>query len=64
MDGYEVCRRLKSDDITKDIPIIFVTAMEQESDETKGFELGAAGYLTKPISPSIVHARIKTQLEL
>ncbi|TFH07210.1 MAG: response regulator [Nitrosomonadales bacterium] len=64
MDGYEVCRRLKSNDITKDIPIIFVTAMEQESDETMGFELGAAGYLTKPISPSIVHARIKTQLEL
>jgi DNA-binding response OmpR family regulator len=38
--------------------------MEQEADETKGFELGAAGYLTKPISPSIVQARIKTQLEL
>ena len=64
MDGYEVCRRLKSNDITKDIPIIFVTAMEQESDETKGFELGAADYITKPISPSIVQARIKTQLAL
>jgi serine phosphatase RsbU (regulator of sigma subunit) len=64
MDGYEVCRRLKSDDITKDVPIIFVTAMEQESDETKGFELGAADYITKPISPSIVQARIKTQLAL
>jgi len=64
MDGYEVCRQLKSDDSTKDIPVIFVTAMEQESDETKGFELGAAGYLTKPISPSIVQECIKKQLEL
>ena len=64
MDGYEVCRRLKSDDSTKDIPIIFVTAMEQESDETKGFELGASGYLTKPISPAIVQARIRTLLDL
>jgi sigma-B regulation protein RsbU (phosphoserine phosphatase) len=64
MDGYEVCRRLKSDDSTKDIPIIFVTAMEQESDETKGFELGASDYLTKPISPAIAQVRIKTQLAL
>jgi sigma-B regulation protein RsbU (phosphoserine phosphatase) len=64
MDGYEVCRQLKSDDSTKDIPIIFVTAMEQESDETKGFELGAADYLTKPISPSVAQVRIKTQLAL
>jgi sigma-B regulation protein RsbU (phosphoserine phosphatase) len=64
MDGYEVCMQLKSDDSTKNIPIIFVTAMEQESDETKGLELGAADYITKPISPSIVQARIKTQLAL
>jgi sigma-B regulation protein RsbU (phosphoserine phosphatase) len=64
MDGYEVCKRLKADDQTKDIPIIFVTAMGQESDETKGLELGAADYLTKPISPAIVKARVKTQIKL
>jgi sigma-B regulation protein RsbU (phosphoserine phosphatase) len=64
MDGYEVCKRLKADDQTKDIPIIFVTAMGQESDETKGLELGAADYLTKPISPAIVEARVQTQIKL
>jgi phosphoserine phosphatase RsbU/P len=64
MDGYEVCRRLKSDDATKHIPVIFVSAMGQENDETKGLELGAVDYITKPISPSIVKARVKTHLEL
>jgi sigma-B regulation protein RsbU (phosphoserine phosphatase) len=64
MDGYEVCRRLKEDVATRDIPIIFVTAMGQEEDETKGLELGAADYLTKPISPAIVEARVRTQLAL
>ncbi|MBW1750072.1 MAG: SpoIIE family protein phosphatase [Deltaproteobacteria bacterium] len=64
MDGYEVCRQLKSDDTTKDIPVIFVTAMGQVEDETKGLELGAIDYLTKPISPAIVEARVKTQLAL
>jgi sigma-B regulation protein RsbU (phosphoserine phosphatase) len=64
MDGYEVCKRLKADDQTKDIPIIFVTAMGQESDETKGLELGAADYITKPISPAIVEARVQTQIKL
>ncbi len=46
MDGYEVCRRLKADEKTKDIPIIFVTAMGEIEDETKGFELGALDYIT------------------
>jgi sigma-B regulation protein RsbU (phosphoserine phosphatase) len=64
MDGYEVCRRLKSDDRTRDIPVIFVSAMGQELDEQKGFELGAVDYITKPICPSIVLARVKTHLEL
>lgn len=64
IDGYEVCRQLKSDDATKDIPIIFVTAMGQVEDETKGLALGAIDYLTKPISPAIVEARVKTQLAL
>ena len=64
MDGYEVCRQMKSDEATKDIPVIFVTAMGQVEDETKGLALGAIDYLTKPISPAIVEARVKTQLAL
>jgi sigma-B regulation protein RsbU (phosphoserine phosphatase) len=64
MDGYAVCKHLKADPKTKDIPIIFVTAMGQEENETKGLELGAADYLKKPISPAIVEARVKTQLAL
>ena len=64
MDGYEVCRRLKADEATRDIPVIFVTAMGETSDETRGLELGAVDYITKPISPPIVQARIKTHLAL
>ena len=64
MDGYEVCRRLKAEEATRDIPVIFVTAMGETSDETKGLEVGAVDYLTKPISPPIVQARVKTHLAL
>ena len=64
MDGYEVCRLLKSDEKTLDIPVIFVTAMGLESDEIKGLKIGAADYLTKPVSAPIVKARVKTQLAL
>jgi cyclic di-GMP phosphodiesterase len=64
MDGYEVCRRLKSDDQTKGIPVIFVTAKGEVEDETRGFELGAVDYITKPISPPVVLARVRTHLEL
>ncbi|MDR2077180.1 MAG: two-component system response regulator [Desulfovibrio sp.] len=64
MDGYEVCRRLKSDPHTSDIPIIFLTAKSQEGDETKGFELGAVDYITKPIVPPILIARVQTHLAL
>ncbi len=64
MDGYEVCRRLKADPQTRDIPIIFVTAKSDESDETKGLEIGAVDYITKPFSPPIVQARVKTHLAL
>jgi class 3 adenylate cyclase len=64
MDGYEVCRRLKADLQTRDIPIIFVTAKSDESDETKGLEIGAVDYITKPFSPPIVKARVKTHLTL
>ncbi len=62
MDGYEVCRRLKANGNTQDIPVIFVTALGEVTDETKGFELGAADYIIKPISPAIVQARVKSHL--
>jgi diguanylate cyclase (GGDEF)-like protein len=64
MDGYEVCRRLKADFRTKNIPVIFITAMNQEEDETKGLEIGAVDYITKPFSMAIVKARVRTHLEL
>jgi sigma-B regulation protein RsbU (phosphoserine phosphatase) len=64
MDGYEVCRLLKSDTKTQDIPVIFVTSMSEVEDETKGLDVGAIDYITKPISPAIVKARIKNHLEL
>lgn len=64
MDGYEVCSRLKADPDTRDIPVIFLTAKTQEADETKGFELGAVDYITKPISPPILLARVQTHIAL
>ncbi|RMG92592.1 MAG: response regulator [Zetaproteobacteria bacterium] len=64
MDGYEVCRRLKEDPRTKRIPVIFVTAMNEVGDEVKGLELGAVDYLTKPVQPAIVKARVRNHLRL
>jgi putative two-component system response regulator len=64
LDGYEVCRRLKLDPRTADIPVIFLTARSDIQDEQKGLELGAVDYITKPISPPIVLARIRTHLRL
>jgi signal transduction histidine kinase len=64
MDGYEVCIRLKEKPETCNIPVIFVTAMGQEEDETRGLDLGAIDYITKPISPPVVKARVRNQLEL
>ncbi len=64
MDGYEVCRRLKEDPQTRHIPVIFLTAKTQHGDETKGFELGAVDYITKPIVPPILMARVQTHLAL
>ena len=64
MDGYEVCRQLKQDEATRHIPIIFVTARGEVADETLGFKLGAADYITKPVSPPIVHARVRAHLAL
>ncbi|MDQ1331924.1 MAG: cyclic di-GMP phosphodiesterase [Thermodesulfobacteriota bacterium] len=64
MDGYETCRHLKAAPETKDIPVIFLTAKVEVEDEMRGFELGAVDYITKPISPPVVMARVKTHLEL
>lgn len=64
MDGYEVCRRLKSNPSSRDIPVIFVTAKGEIEDEAKGFELGAVDYVAKPVSTPIVRARVRTQLSL
>ena len=63
MDGYQVCERLKADAATRSIPVIFVTAMSEVGDEMKGFALGAVDYITKPISPPILEARVKAHLE-
>lgn len=64
IDGFEVCRRLKADPRTAHIPIIFVTAANDEAAETHGLDLGAADFISKPISPAIVRARVRTQLTL
>ncbi len=64
MDGYEVCRRLKSDYTTKDIPVIFLTALSEESDEMKGLDLGAVDYIVKPVNPKLVEKRINNHLAL
>jgi putative two-component system response regulator len=64
IDGYEVCQRLKDDRKTAEIPIIFLTAKAEVEDEQKGLELGAVDYITKPISPPIVMARVKTHLAM
>src|SRR6516162_4369031 len=64
MDGFEVCRKLKANPVTREIPIIFLTAATDAVDEIKGFEVGAADYIHKPFSAPIVLARVKTQLAL
>lgn len=64
MDGYEVCQLLKRNPVTKDIPIIFITAQTDESAEEKGLDLGAVDFISKPINPRIVRARVKTHLML
>ncbi len=64
MDGYEVCRKLKADRRTKNIPVIFITSKISEEDEIKGLEAGAVDYIAKPFSRAIVNARVRTHLEL
>lgn len=64
MDGYEVCKRLKSDPLTVDIPVVFVTALSQDADEAKGLDYGAIDYIVKPITPAIALARIRNHLKM
>ncbi|MEO0688459.1 MAG: response regulator, partial [Cyanobacteria bacterium J06649_11] len=64
IDGYETCLRLKADPETKDVPIIFMTALSSIEDKVKGFEVGAIDYVTKPIHPQEVLARIQLHLRL
>jgi putative two-component system response regulator len=64
LDGYDVCRELKANETSRHIPVIFVTAMNDVRDEERGFALGAADYITKPVSPPIVRARVRAHLAL
>ena len=63
LDGYEVCRRLKDDPATRDIPVLFLSALNQAEDETRGFECGAADFIQKPFNATTVLARVATQLQ-
>ncbi|MBF0159987.1 MAG: response regulator [Magnetococcales bacterium] len=64
MDGYQVCQQLQANAATCHIPVIFVTAMDHEDDESRGFACGAVDYITKPVKPSVLHARVSTHLEI
>ncbi|MBJ6724143.1 response regulator [Geomesophilobacter sediminis] len=64
MNGYEVCRLLKEDERTRDIPVLFLTGVDEAACEAKGFEAGAVDYITKPVSVPVVLARVKRHLEL
>jgi putative two-component system response regulator len=64
IDGYETCRRLKADPATREIPVIFLTAMNQDSDQEEGFRCGCVDFITKPISPSVTLARVATHVSL
>lgn len=64
LDGYEVLKRLKADEETRNIPVIFVTSKGKDEDETKGLEMGAVDYIHKPFNPTVVKARVRAHLEL
>jgi len=64
LNGFEICKRLKDDPATADIPVIFVTSLEESAEETQGFAVGAVDYIMKPIRPPIVRARVRTHVEL
>jgi putative two-component system response regulator len=64
MDGFDVCRHLKDDPTTSDIPIIFITALNETKNKIKGFSVGCVDYMTKPFQPDDIRARVDTHLEL
>jgi DNA-binding response OmpR family regulator len=64
INGFEVCRRLKADEKTQDIPVIFMTALDSLEDKVKGFEAGGVDYVTKPIQHEELFARITTHLRI
>ena len=64
MDGHEVCRQLKANPLTQSIPVVFITALKEQTDEAFGLEIGAIDYITKPFCPAIVKARVRNHLEL
>lgn len=64
MDGYEVCRQLKADPRTREVPVVFLTALSSAADETRGFEVGGADFVAKPFTPATLRARVQAQLEL
>jgi diguanylate cyclase (GGDEF)-like protein len=64
MDGYEVIRRLKASDVTRNVPVIFITAKSDPGDEAQGFDLGAVDYIVKPFHMPIVRARVRTHVDL
>lgn len=64
MDGYTVCRTIKADPLTENTPVIFISALSNVGDEMTGFRCGGVDYITKPVSPAIVRARVKTHLSL
>ena len=64
MDGFEVCQALKGEPSTRDIPVIFVTAHTDAAQETRGLDVGAVDFISKPVNPAVVRARVKTQLTL
>ena len=64
MDGFETCRKLKNNPVVKDVPVIFITSLNMEEDEARALEIGAIDYITKPLRPSVVRARIRNHLEL
>lgn len=64
MDGYQVCAELKQDPASADIPVIFLTSRNQADDQKQGFQVGAVDYITKPINPDVLQARVATHLQL
>ncbi|MCK5196618.1 MAG: response regulator [Desulfobulbaceae bacterium] len=64
MDGYEVCRQLKADERTSDVPVLFISALAEVADKVKGFAVGGVDYITKPFQHEEVLARVRTHLEL